>query len=259
MQPGFGLRPRAGDTSEPRLPDTGFTGQADDSSRAEAEAIDCLCEGGQLSLPADELRRHARARCCSMASADQSPRRHRLALAFERELADRFEVEAAPGEPYGHLADVGLAGRRGRLEALRENHGVAKHGVVHACLTAEDASDAVPRIDADVQGELRVMGKLAAKAPELRMHLERNAQGTLRIVFVRDGCPEQGEQGIARKLLDVPLVATDDTAQSRNDRVDHLEQLLRIEPVGERREARDVGEESRNQAPFFGELSARLD
>src|SRR5207244_6015643 len=48
-------------------------------------------------------------------------------------------------------------------------------------------------------------------------------------------------------------------AEARDDRIDYFEQVLGIEPVGERGEAGDVGEQSGDEAALFWQLVARLD
>ncbi len=90
-----------------------------------------------------------------------------------------------------------------------------------------------------------------ADATELVVHVERCAQRAVGIVAVRDRRSEEREQRIAGVLLDVPLVANDDARQAGDDGVDHLEQLLGVEPFSEAREARQVGEEGGDEAPLL--------
>jgi hypothetical protein len=118
----------------------------------------------------------------------------------------------------------------------------------------------VARVDADVQRQAtRLRAKLRGDARELVVHLERDEEGALRVVLVRNGSAEEGEQGVAGELLDVSLVASDNARESADHRVDDLQQLLRIETVGERREPRDIGEERRDKTAFLRELATRLD
>jgi hypothetical protein len=57
--------------------------------------------------------------------ADEPPRGNWFALALERQLAYRLEVEAALGQAVGELAHISLArGSRG-LQPLGEDDGVA--------------------------------------------------------------------------------------------------------------------------------------
>ena len=73
------------------------------------------------------------------------------------------------------------------------------------------------------------------------------------------GRAEERQQRVAGELLDVAPVAADDAAQSGDHGVDDLQQLLGIEPIGERREARDVREQRGDQPALLGKVAARLD
>ena len=192
------------------------------------------------------------------AATDQPPGRNRFTLALQRQLADRLELEHVARELAGQLADVGLAGRGGGLETLRQDDRVSEHGVVHPCLASENPCDAVSRVDADMQRELRLVRQVGAHARELAVHLEGDGQGACCVVLVSHGSAEKREQSVARELLDVALIASDDAAQAADHGVDHLEELLRIQPVGQRRKARDVREERRDQPPLLGDLSPCL-
>ena len=192
-------------------------------------------------------------------SAEEAPRRHGLCFSLQGQLADRFEFERVVRERLRQLAHICLAGRGGRLEPLREDHGIAEHGVVHACLTAEDAGDTVARVDADMQRELGLIGQLAAEPLHFRVHLERDDQGTRSVVLVRDRSPEEREESIACKFVHVPLVTGNDPALPGDHGVDYLQELLRVETISERRKAGDVGKESGDQTPLFGNLTPRLD
>ena len=50
-----------------------------------------------------------------------------------------------------------------------------------------------------------------------------------RVVLVRNGRAEEGQERIAGELLHVSAVAPDQVGERGDDRVDDLEQLLRIE------------------------------
>ena len=63
---------------------------------------------------------------------------------------------------------------RSRLQPLGEDHRVAEHRIIHARLAAEDAGDAVSGVDAAVQRQLRLVGKVVAHARELAVHLQRD-------------------------------------------------------------------------------------
>src|SRR5207249_4877732 len=67
------------------------------------------------------------------------------------------------------------------------------------------------------------------------------------------------KESVSCELLDIALVAAHDAAETADDRVDHLEQLLGIQPIGKSREAGDVCEERRHKAAFLRKLAAGFD
>ena len=91
------------------------------------------------------------------------------------------------------------------------------------------------------------------------MHLERDAHRTRGVVFVADGRAEERHQGIAGEFLDVSAVPADDAAQRRDYGVDHLEQLFRIEPVGEGGESGNVREQRRDETSLLRDVPAGCD
>ena len=66
------------------------------------------------------------------------------------------------------------------------------------------------------------------------------------VILVRDGRPEEGHDAVAEELVDRALVLVDlgqhQLESARHDGV----HVLRIQPLGERREARHVDEEDRD-------------
>ena len=89
------------------------------------------------------------------------------------------------------------------------------------------------------------------------MHLQGDEQRSLGVVLVTHRCAEERQQGISGELLDVPAVVADDAAQTADDRIDDLEQVFGIEPVGKRCESGNVCEERRDEPPLFGNLASR--
>ena len=67
---------------------------------------------------------------------------------------------------------------------------------------------------------------------------------------------EQREQRVAGELLNVAVVADDDVAQPRYHGIDHLEQLFRVEQIGEASESRDVREQRGYQPSLLRQLTA---
>ncbi len=124
-----------------RLPDSRFTGDRDNAPLPLRERLKGVCDDRELGLAADELGR-CRPRCAAL--ADESPGMDGLALAFQRQLADGFEIEAALCEAVRCVRDVGRTGRCHRLEPLREDDRVAEDAVVHPRLAPVDPRDPVP-------------------------------------------------------------------------------------------------------------------
>jgi hypothetical protein len=75
---------------------------------------------------------------------------------------------------------------------------------------------------------------------EARLDRERRAQRTLRVVFVRDRCPEERHHAVTKELVDRTFVPVnriqDDLEGAVHDRVD----VLGVELLGYRREAGHV-------------------
>ena len=239
---------------EPRLADPRIAGDHEHGAALAIELVEGAVQNRDLGVTpyeSDSLPLRVRA------LAEQPPGRHGLGLALQRQLADVLELEPALREPVGRVADVGLARRSGRLEPLGEVHRVAEHVVVQAHVTALDAGDRVPRVDADVQAEAVAVRQIHAEPFQLGVHLDCDRKGSLGVVLVADGCAEEREQRVARVLVDHPSYRPT-TAQAGDQRIDHLDQLLGIEALGEAREAGDVGEERRDQPALVGELAARL-
>jgi len=66
---------------------------------------------------------------------------------------------------------------------------------------------------------------------------------------------EQGHDGIADMLVDAAAIAGCDCICPGVEGLHHAAQILGIEPGGERREAREIGEEDRDLAPLARRLS----
>ena len=161
-----------------RLADAGFADDRQHGAVSRLGGGECALCGCELLATADERR------CAAFvgielrpaALAKESPRRHGLALAFQGQVPDPGKVEVLPCQAERRLADVCLTGRRGRLETLGEDDGVAEDPVVHPRFAAEDACDPVAGIDAHVQGEVSLVRERRTDARELAMHFERDEE-----------------------------------------------------------------------------------
>ena len=75
---------------------------------------------------------------------------------------------------------------------------------------------------------------------------ERRPKGSLGVVLVAQRRPEDGEDRVADELLDEALVLVDDLGQLVEQVVLELPDELGIEPLAERREPGQVGEQHRD-------------
>ena len=78
--------------------------------------------------------------------------------------------------------------------------------------------------------------------------LEAGPDRPLGVVLVRGRRAPDRHDGVADELLDRPAVAADDVAREVEVAAQQLARLLRVAPLGERREADEVGEEDRHEA-----------
>ena len=74
-------------------------------------------------------------------------------------------------------------------------------------------------------------------------HVQRGVERPLRIVLVGDRRAEDRQDGIAHELLHEAVVARDRLGERLEQRILERAHLLGIEPLGQRGEAGDVGEE----------------
>jgi hypothetical protein len=80
-------------------------------------------------------------------------------------------------------------------------------------------------------------------------HVERGLESALRIVLVRDRCPEHRHHGIAHELLHEAVVARHRLGERLEQRVLKRAHLFGVEPLGQRSETRDVGEQNGHLPP----------
>ena len=76
-------------------------------------------------------------------------------------------------------------------------------------------------------------------------HVERRAYGAERVVLVHARNPEGGGDGVADELLHRPAMVLDRRAHLGEPALRHRPHRLRIEPLGKRRRADEIGEEER--------------
>ena len=144
----------------------------------------------------------------------------------------------------------------GGLEAGGRVHRVAgQHAVARACRSLHIDQD-VAGLDPDPHRELRLplRREPVVQLGQDRLHLERGADGPLRIVLMRLRHPEHREHRVAHELLEQPAVALDLDAQPVERAPHHGLHDLRVLLLGERRRSHQIGEERRREL----QLGARL-
>ena len=104
-------------------------------------------------------------------------------------------------------------------------------------------------MDADPEAELDAQLRLhpGGMVTEDPLHPKRTPERALGVILVGDGRAKDHEDRVADELLDGPVVTERLLGEVLEDpRHEHL-QLLRVEIVGDRGEADEVGEEDRDK------------
>src|SRR5262249_14595892 len=96
-----------------------------------------------------------------------------------------------------------------------------------------------------------------AEARQRLVDLERGPGGTQGIIVMRDGRAEERHHGIADMLVDGAAEIRDDAVDEPRVAGDEVPQLLGIETLRQRGEAREIGEEDGDLAPLAAGLERR--
>ena len=132
-----------------------------------------------------------------------------------------------------------------RFHALRQADGVSLRGVVHAQVVADLADDDVARVEADAHAErhavlhAHVVGVLAHGIAQM----QRRVAGAMRVVLVRDRRAEQRHDAVAGVLVHRAFEAMHALGEDREEALEDLVPLFRIELLGQLHRALDVGEQ----------------
>ena len=179
--------------------------------------------------------------------AQRPPGRHRCGLALEELLAGLLEGDGQGRRAIGRLAHEHRPGRRDRLQARRRVHEVPCNEALIGGPERDGglaAQDAGPGLDALPQ-EVDCVDQL-----------ERGAHGPLGVILARDRRAPHGHHRVTDELLERASVAGDHVARQLEVTRQGLAHVLRVALLGEGREADQVREEHRHEAPF-GERAAR--
>ncbi len=154
----------------------------------------------------------------------------------------------------GGLADEDRPGRCRCLQAGGGVDRVADRAVLHARAASDRAEDDRAGVDAHADAEvldapggrdLGAVGRQVVRDPKGR------ANSTLRVVFVRGRCAEEGEDSVTCEILHRPSERLDRGDHAADGLADDELRLLRVEPLAERGGTDEVGVEGRHRLPFF--------
>ena len=211
LEAGGATQPLEHRVDQARLADPRLRDQAHDLRPAVRDAQRGREHLRQLDVAADEPRLEplrgeaAQIGRPRIVDTEQPIHLQRLGLAFQRQHAGGLERELALGQLVGGGAHQRLPRAGGRLQARRRVHRIAGHRVRCVRRRAETARDDPAGVDADVQRErsAELVAPTLAELGRARVHLERRAQGALRVVLVRHRRTEDGHDSVADELLRV--------------------------------------------------------
>ena len=248
---------------QPALSDPRVAADEEDAARAAERPLECGLGQPELLLATDESGLHS-FEAADLAAFSERPlddrRPHRLGLPLELQF-DRLP----PGKKWLSLPAGGVVGEHrsglgARLQASRRVDGIAEGRVLDPVGGADLAQNDRTGRDADADTEPRdapAAFDFSAVGVHLLHDPQRRAQRALGVVLVRDRCAEEGEDAVAGEILDVaaePIDVGDDAGDRFAD--DELD-LFRVEPLGERRRADEVGEQDRHDLPLLAKLLDR--
>ena len=180
---------------------------------------------------------------------------------LHRHLAQVQRLEESRDGGVGGLAHHHAARPRRLLKARGQVGGVAHRRVVHPQVIADLPDDDGPRVEADphLQGKAALALDLPIVVSERPLDRERGVRRPARAVLVSDRGAEERHHAVARVLVDRALepvnLGRDQLEASVHDAV----HVLRIQLLGERGEARDVGEEDGHLAALALEGGTRTE
>ncbi len=173
----------------------------------------------------------------------------RRGSSLQLEVAERIELEQPADLIRGRRPDDEIAER---LEAGGDVDGVAK-GVVQDIRRRHAGRDHdEPRVDSDARGELDPVCRrdLRGVVADCFANREGSADRPLGVVLARNRRAEQCEEAVSGQLRDSTAETLHALAHQPHDVVEEELRPLRTELLGDRRRARDVGDEHRDDPPL---------
>ena len=180
-----------------------------------------------------------------------------LGLALRGERRHRLTVEGAARELVRELADDDAHRRRVLLQARRRVDGVADDEALAGAGHDVEAHERGARVDADPRLDVPV-GDQRRERREPVQQAEAGPHRAFGVVLVQLGHAEHAGHGVSDVLLDDAAVGLDRGPGEQAVLAQETVDVLRVEPLGEAREADQVGEQHGDDAPLGGERAARV-
>ena len=241
--------------NQPRLAQPGLAHHRDDLSVALADLFDGRPE--RVRFPFASHQRRAQPGDTAhwprrRFGAQHTKGAHRLRLTLDRQALQRLEIKERRDEPVGRFSDLHGAGHGGLFHAGRQVDRVAQRRVLHAQIGADRADHHQASVNADtyVQVDIPALQNLLAIGFDGRDDFQAGQCSPLRIIFVRQGSAEEGQNAVAHQPRNRTFVAIYRRDHLLKSAVDDLGPVFRIEPTGGRGRSLDVAEEHRDDPPF---------
>ena len=192
---------------------------------------------------------HRDAPLCTLAGRNSSgngaphPDRGLLSLGDDRVCL--LEVDHGACRPIGLVADQDAVRRCRFLHPRRRVHHVARHHSLPLRHARSEGHERLAGVDRDPHLEIEVgIGRIhRLNSPA---HRQCGANSALRVVAVGDGHAEHRHDRVADELLDGSAERFDLIAHAREVRSENRAHVLRVELLGARSEADQIGKENRD-------------
>ena len=164
---------------------------------------------------------------------------------FDGRRPQRLELEVALAQSLRRLTGRYRSRRRRGLHPRREIRHMTDRRVFRMAAGLDRPHHHFARVDphAGFNRNLALCAQTVGIATQLLLHRQGGVQCSLRMVLVRDGRAEQGENPVAGGLRDIAAVAMHRRHHKLQHRVDDRARLLGIEIAHQLSRALDVGEQ----------------
>ena len=171
--------------------------------------------------------------------------RHAVTLALHPPLTQRNRVDIWIDQPSRRLGEVHRTWLGKLLHARRQIGGVANRGVVHPQVVSNAANDNRSRVEPHPHRQGGVEGRARPRLmlPDRLLDARRGERGTPRVVFARDGRPEQRHETIPQELIDGALISMNLCHRNGEERLEQRVHALLPKPLGENGGVGEVAEE----------------